>query len=100
MSVVSSKRVWKIKMNNKRLRSVLRSARACKGLSLRDIEKKSRGAISNPCICQIETGVNKTPMPSTLRTLSDILELDYLELMVLAGHLRKSDLNNSSRFYR
>lgn len=73
-----------------KLSAVLHEARVGKGLSLRDIEKLSDGEISNAYICQIEKGV--VPYPEKLRVLSRILKLNFLELMILAGHVTKSDL--------
>jgi transcriptional regulator with XRE-family HTH domain len=68
----------------------IRSARLAQGLGLRDVEAK--GGISNGYLCQVEHGQVTDVHPKKLRVLAKALKLDYLELMILAGHLTIRDL--------
>jgi transcriptional regulator with XRE-family HTH domain len=76
------------------LQTVLRNARQQKGLSLRDIQKLSDNTITNTYINNIENG-DIIPSPKKLRVLAIVLKLDFLELMLLAGHVRKADLEHA-----
>jgi transcriptional regulator with XRE-family HTH domain len=75
-----------------KLNETLKRARAFSGLTLRDIEQLSDGEISNAFISQIENGHVQHPSPRSLRILARILKLNYLELMIYAGHLTIRDL--------
>jgi len=75
----------------KTLGGVLREARLTKGLSLRDIEKLSDNTISNMHVHNVEER-GFTPSPKKLRVLAKVLRLNFLELMILAGHVQKTDL--------
>lgn len=75
-----------------KLAEVLQKARLARDLSLRDIQKLSDNTITNTYVNNIEN-LGLTPSPKKLRVLATILKLDFLELMLLAGHVDKSDLN-------
>lgn len=62
----------------------LAEARAQAGLSLREIEALT--GIRNAHLSQIETGRIERPEPSLLFDLATVLEIDYTELLRLAGH--------------
>lgn len=81
---------WGYKSMTK-LQDVLRSARLKRGLSHREVEKLADKKITATYVRIIE---NKEviPSPEKLRVLADILQLDFLELMILAGHVCTSDL--------
>jgi transcriptional regulator with XRE-family HTH domain len=79
-------------MKNKRICRALKKARKISGLSLRDIEHKSKGKISNAYVCQLENGVEDAPHPHKLRVLSKILQVDYLYLMLVAGYITAREL--------
>jgi transcriptional regulator with XRE-family HTH domain len=80
-------------MSGKSLHQRLRQARLARGLTLRDIEKASEGQITNSYVNRLERGLEDIkPHPDKLRVLSRILQIDYLELMILAGCLTIKDL--------
>lgn len=74
-----------------KLSKVLRDARLSKGLSLRDIEKLSDNTISNMHVFNAENR-GDIPSPKKLRILAKVLKLNFLELMILAGHVEATDL--------
>jgi transcriptional regulator with XRE-family HTH domain len=78
-----------------KLALTLRKARHEKGLSLSDIEKLSDDTIAATYISGIERGA--IPSPKKLKVLSKILKLDFLELMIMAGHLSPSDLSRGEK---
>lgn len=78
-----------------KLATVLRTARQEKGLSLSDIEKLSDSTIAYSYVCGIERGA--IPSPKKLRVLANILKLDFLELMILAGHVGASDFKSKKK---
>ena len=65
---------------------VLRGAREGNGLSLRDVEKRTGGSIKNSYLCHLENGRIDKPSVDTLWELSEIYDLDYGELMGIAGY--------------
>ncbi len=75
-----------------KINQMIKSARAKKHYSIRDVENKSKGAISNAYICKIEKGKVGCITPQMLRTLSEVLDLNYLELLIHAGHVTIRDL--------
>jgi transcriptional regulator with XRE-family HTH domain len=70
-----------------RLGAKLAAARKKRGLSLRQVEKRTQ--IHNAHLSQIEQGTIERPDPNILWTLATIYELDYADLMRLAGHIRR-----------
>lgn len=79
-------------MKLKKIQSTIRSARIARRLTLRDIERLSKGKITNGYLCQVETDPHQNVSPEKLRVLSQILKLNYLVLMLLAGHITLKDL--------
>jgi transcriptional regulator with XRE-family HTH domain len=63
---------------------VLREARQRRGLSLRDVERAS--GIANGHLSQLETGRIVKPDAALLWELASLYQLDFEELMRLAGH--------------
>lgn len=63
----------------------LKAAREAKGWTLREVERRT--GIHNAHISQIETGAIGRPAPNVLWALAQVYELDYLELLRLAGHV-------------
>lgn len=63
----------------------LAAARRAKGLSLREVEAATD--IKNAHLSQIETGTIKKPDLYILWTLAREYDLEYRELMALAGYL-------------
>lgn len=73
------------------LQDALRNARIKKGLTFREIEKLSDGKITSVYCHLIEKG-GKIPAPEKLRVLSKVLRINFLDLMLKAGHVEKHDL--------
>ena len=67
------------------LGQVMRAARQAKGLSLRALEKLV--GVSNAHLNQVETGRILQPSMALLFAISEALDLDYTELLRLAGHV-------------
>lgn len=63
----------------------LKNIRSEKGLSTRDIQKKT--GISNSYISLIESGKKGTPSPDILKKLHKALNVSYEELMQVAGYI-------------
>jgi hypothetical protein len=78
-------------MSKNKLGRRIQAARLARRLSLRDLEALSNGGISNGYVSNIEGGHATEVYPTKLRILSDILGLNYLELLVLAGHVTTRD---------
>ena len=66
------------------LGEVLRTARTDKGLSLRDVQRRT-GIVSGH-LSQIETDTIAKPEMALLWELAVAYDLDFAELLVLAGH--------------
>jgi transcriptional regulator with XRE-family HTH domain len=64
----------------------LRSARTAKGLSLREVERRT--GIHNAHLSQIENGRILKPEMALLWELAGLYDADYPELLRLAGHAR------------
>jgi transcriptional regulator with XRE-family HTH domain len=62
----------------------LRSLRDTRGLSLREVEKKT--GVSNAVLSQIESGQVKRPSPNTLFKLAELYGVPYDDLMDRAGY--------------
>jgi transcriptional regulator with XRE-family HTH domain len=63
----------------------LTTARAEKGWSLREVERRT--GIHNAHLSQIETGTIERPAPNVLWALAEVYELDLRELMRMSGHV-------------
>jgi transcriptional regulator with XRE-family HTH domain len=68
----------------------LASIRHDRKMSLRQVEEASSKEVSNAYLSQLETGKIVQPSPNVLNTLSEIYEIDYVQLMELAGYLSPS----------
>jgi transcriptional regulator with XRE-family HTH domain len=66
----------------------LRAARTAKGLSLREVERRT--GIHNAHLSQIENGRIAKPEMALLWELAGLYEVDYPALLRLAGHARGS----------
>lgn len=75
----------------KKLGDALRTARVAKGMTMRKVERLSGGTITNPYIGGIEAG-KYNPAPQKLRTLAEIYDVSFIGLLILAGHLKLSDV--------
>ena len=74
---------------NPALAEVLRRLRETKGLSLRQVEKKT--GVSNAYLSQIETGKIREPSPHILHKLAEVYETSYQDLMKLAGYIKEKE---------
>jgi transcriptional regulator with XRE-family HTH domain len=63
----------------------LKTAREEKAWTLREVERRT--GIHNAHTSQIETGAIERPAPNVLWSLAQVYELDYEELLRLAGHV-------------
>lgn len=69
------------------LSEALKALRSAKGLSLRQVEKKT--GISNAYLSQLENGKIEQPSPHVLHSLAEVYDTPYEGLMKLAGYLQK-----------
>lgn len=65
----------------------LRKIRELKGLSLRDVEKRT--GVSNGYLSQLERGDAKNPSPSKLAALAKLYGVSYEKLLAAAGYLKR-----------
>lgn len=70
------------------LGETLAAARIQRGWSLREVERRT--GIHNAHLSQIETGAIERPAPNVLWALAEVYELDYQELLRLAGHVERA----------
>jgi transcriptional regulator with XRE-family HTH domain len=82
-------------MAPRRLGDVLKAARAEQGLTLREVE--SRTGVSNAHISQLENHVITKPDPAMLFPLAEVYELDYYELLELAGYGERENSSGRER---
>jgi transcriptional regulator with XRE-family HTH domain len=75
-------------MKKMKLHTYLKRRRAQLGLTLRDMEKKTQGRLSNGHISQLENGIMTTPKVQTLVLLSMVLKTDYVAMLKMAGYLK------------
>lgn len=71
-----------------RLSKELKDLREVKGLSLREVERKT--GISNAYLSQLERGDAENPTPEKLQKLARCYEVPYVDLMRAAGYLSES----------
>jgi transcriptional regulator with XRE-family HTH domain len=70
----------------RKLGFVLKEARARSGLSLRDVERRT--GVRSGHLSQIETGTIARPEMAILWDLAALYQLDFEELVTLAGYAR------------
>ena len=66
---------------------VLADLRKAKGLSLREVQEATGGAVSNAYLSQLERQKIKKPSPNVLRNLAQVYGVPYETLMEKAGYL-------------
>lgn len=71
-------------MARRRLGDVLKAAREESGLTLREVE--ARTGVKNAHVSQLENNVITKPDPAMLFPLAELYDLDYYELLELAGY--------------
>jgi transcriptional regulator with XRE-family HTH domain len=77
------------------LGAALREARERRGLSLREVERRT--GIRNAHLSQLETGTIVRPEMALLWDLAEAYELDFSELLRLAGHTRGPETGGERR---
>ncbi len=77
------------------LGAVLRAARAARGLSLRDVERRT--GIRNAHLSQIETDTIAKPEMAILWDLAALYGADFARLLALAGHAGGAENSSSQR---
>jgi transcriptional regulator with XRE-family HTH domain len=77
------------------LGGVLRRARAAAALSLRDVERRT--GIRNAHLSQIETDTIAKPEMAMLWDLAALYDLDFAQLLALAGHTAGGDTSGRQR---
>ncbi|MBI1282207.1 MAG: helix-turn-helix domain-containing protein [Anaerolineaceae bacterium] len=83
---------------NTNLGKFLQLARESKQLSLRAVEKAT--GVSNAYLSQVESGKIKQPSPTILHKLSELFEVSYADLLVLAGHPIPSENDSADKLPR
>lgn len=66
---------------------VLADLRRAKGLSLREVQEATGGAVSNAYLSQLEHQKIKKPSPNVLHRLAEVYGVPYETLMEKAGYL-------------
>jgi HTH-type transcriptional regulator, competence development regulator len=65
----------------------LMSLRLAKKLTLREVEERSKKAVSNAYLSQIENDKIKQPSPNILHVLAMLYGIEYQKLMEMAGYV-------------
>jgi transcriptional regulator with XRE-family HTH domain len=68
----------------------LKQLRLSRGLTLNMLVDLS--GVSQPYLSNIENGKKGFPSPDTLRKLSRALEVPFIEMMIHAGHITESEV--------
>jgi transcriptional regulator with XRE-family HTH domain len=79
------------------LGSYLSSIRADRGLTLREVEEKTRNEISNAYLSQIEREIVPKPSARVLGALADAYKIDSVNLLELAGYVGKPKREANAR---
>lgn len=90
----SAKRKRETKATQRRpedLGALLADLRVAKSLSLRQVEKSTRKAVSNAYLSQLEKGKIRRPSPHVLHELAAVYGVPYEALMEKAGYLLPAD---------
>lgn len=75
----------------------LASIRLDRKMSLRQVEEASNKEVSNAYLSQLENEKILQPSPNVLNTLADIYQIDYVQLMQLAGYLPATETRESTQ---
>lgn len=68
----------------------LRQLRKAKGLTLVEVSKLS--LISQPFLSQVENDLGGKPSPDALRRLSTALNVQYIGMLIKAGHVTEEEV--------
>jgi transcriptional regulator with XRE-family HTH domain len=78
----------------------LSSIRADRGLTLREVEEKTRNEVSNAYLSQIERELVPKPSARVLGALADVYGIDDVNLLELAGYVGRPRARTSARYGR
>ena len=85
-------------MQEKKIGELIAEAREKKGLSQRQLAKIAK--ISNAELSKIESGEREIPNPKTLRKISNIIDVNYNDMMYMIGlGIEVSPLNPFIKYY-
>lgn len=70
------------------------------GLSLREVEERTKKEVSNAYLSQIENNKIKQPSPNILNALAELYGIDFANLMELAGYVTPSAKKGGQRHGR
>lgn len=76
----------------KDLAALVKAQRVKLGYTFREIERLAKKKVTHAAIYQIEVGKHKSVDPHKLRVLCEVLEIDFVEAMILAGYITKSEI--------
>ena len=65
----------------------LASIRKDRGLTLREVEERTKKQVSNAYLSQIENAKIEKPSPNILNALADLYEISFERLMEMAGYM-------------
>lgn len=65
----------------------LASIRKDRGLTLREVEEKTKKQVSNAYLSQIENAKIEKPSPNILNALAELYNISFESLMELAGYM-------------
>jgi transcriptional regulator with XRE-family HTH domain len=69
------------------LARLLRDLREAAGLTLREVEDRAAGGVSNGYLSQLETGLRPTPNPRILTALAQVYGVPVARLFEAAGYV-------------
>lgn len=80
------------------LARMLKTARQERGLSAREVAKRSGMNDSN--VVRLEQGAILNPRPETLKSLADVLDLDLADVYATIGYVQPEGLPNFTPYLR
>lgn len=78
----------------------LTSIRVDRGITLREVEKRTNKVVSNAYLSQIENDQIKKPNPNILNALAEFYEIPYEDLMERAGFVAPTRARGSDQRHR
>ena len=78
----------------------MRALREGAGLTLREVEERTKGRVSNGYLSQLETGLRPTPNPRILTALAQAYEVPVRTLFEAAGYTDAPTPSEIDRAYR
>ena len=72
--------------NREELGAHLERVRKAVGLTLREVEERTKNVVKNGYLSQIEKGAITRPSPAILYELAQVYDIAYRDLLIRAGH--------------